>query len=369
MAADELKKGQGRRWLVGGAKALIGAGILVFLVTSDQLDLSALLDVQERWGAVVIAQLFFLGQLLLSFARWQLLLHAFDIPARFGDVLRLGWIGLLFNQVVPGATGGDVVKGIYVAREAPGRRAEAVLTIVIDRAVGLTGLMLIGAVVVACYFNQIYASELLRGFIWFLPLILTCVFGGAFLLTWPAFWRFAPVRAIASRLPAKALLKRIGAALYQLRARPRFVVGILGMSIFGHFLGIAMHYFLARALIGEVSDLGLFLFIDPMGQLINAIPVTPGGVGFGEGAYAVLFKAVDSLIPGAALMLLIRISWLAWGSVGLIFYLRGRGELAAAAELLEETEDELRHTPDAPAEGASETAAHRGEGPAGAPTP
>ncbi|MEM7167941.1 MAG: lysylphosphatidylglycerol synthase transmembrane domain-containing protein [Planctomycetota bacterium] len=344
MAGDELSQETNRRWLVGSAKVLIGVAILWFLVSSDRLQFNALLQVGERWGAIVAAQVCFLGQLLLSFARWQVLLRAFGIAARFADVVRLGWIGLLFNQVVPGATGGDVVKGIYIARETPRRRAEAVLTIIIDRAVGLTGLMLIGTVIVALHFDAIYASELLRGFIWLLPALLICVFGGTLLLTWPPFWRFAPVRGLVARLPGKALLKRVADALYELRGRPKLVLGILGMSVVGHFLGIAMHYYLACALVGEVPDLGLFLFIDPMGQLVNAVPLTPGGVGLGETAYDELFTAANnSSIPGAELMILIRVSWLLWGAVGLYFYLKGRGELVAAAQLAEQTEEELRH--------------------------
>ena len=50
-------------------------------------------------------------------------LRAIGVRLSFWNAHRLTFIGFFFNNVVPGATGGDVVKAVYVARTARGAGA------------------------------------------------------------------------------------------------------------------------------------------------------------------------------------------------------------------------------------------------------
>src|SRR5439155_688827 len=45
----------------------------------------------------------------------------------------------------PGMTGGDLVKAILVARDHPEQRPAAVLSVIVDRAIGLLGLALVAS--------------------------------------------------------------------------------------------------------------------------------------------------------------------------------------------------------------------------------
>src|SRR5258708_2085505 len=47
---------------------------------------------------------------LLTFIRWYFLVRALRLPFSVWDAIRLGFLGIVFNLVVPGAVGGDVVK-------------------------------------------------------------------------------------------------------------------------------------------------------------------------------------------------------------------------------------------------------------------
>ena len=73
---------------------------------------------------------------IVTIVRWHFLVRAVDLPLRMRDTLRLGFLGYLYNFVLPGGVGGDFVKGGFLAREQPGRRTEAVLTVLVDRIVG-----------------------------------------------------------------------------------------------------------------------------------------------------------------------------------------------------------------------------------------
>ena len=84
----------------------------------------------------------FLAALLLSFVRWFTLVRALGLPFRLRDALRLGFIGNVFNLVIPGAVGGDVIKAAFLCREQA-RKTQAVASMFIDRALGLLGLFVL----------------------------------------------------------------------------------------------------------------------------------------------------------------------------------------------------------------------------------
>ena len=84
----------------------------------------------------------------MTFVRWYLLVRALHLPFRLVDAFRLGFLGYLFNFVVVGSVGGDLFKAIFIAREQPGRRAEAVATVLVDRIVGVYALVLLTSAVI-----------------------------------------------------------------------------------------------------------------------------------------------------------------------------------------------------------------------------
>src|SRR5690606_31597337 len=81
----------------------------------------------------------------LGFVRWYLLVQATGLPFTLGDAVRLGSLGFALNFVGPGGVGGDVFKGIALAREHHRRRSEAVATVIADRAVGLLSLLAVAS--------------------------------------------------------------------------------------------------------------------------------------------------------------------------------------------------------------------------------
>ncbi len=70
---------------------------------------------------------------------------ALDVPFRWNDAVRLGFLGYLLTFVSLGAVGGDLLKAFFVAREQPGRRIEAFATVIVDRVIGLYALLLLAS--------------------------------------------------------------------------------------------------------------------------------------------------------------------------------------------------------------------------------
>jgi uncharacterized membrane protein YbhN (UPF0104 family) len=51
----------------------------------------------------------YMTALLMTFARWHQLVRAQGLVFSFRDAVRLGFIGNIFNLVIPGAVGGDEI--------------------------------------------------------------------------------------------------------------------------------------------------------------------------------------------------------------------------------------------------------------------
>lgn len=311
-----------RWWGVG--KLALGIGLLAFLLNTGAIDMGRLLVIRERWELFLLAQLFFMGQFALTLVRWRFLLAALAVPARWADVIRLGWIGLLFSQVIPGATGGDLVKGITVARESPGRRAEAAFSVVLDRVLGLVGLLVLGVMALLLHQPGTEQALLLDRLAWIFGAVLVGALAGGWALSREALWRLPILRRFLHRVPGGALVERLGRGLVQLRRQPHALLFGLLLSVLAHGLGAVMQLCLASALLeGQAPPAAQFLFLVSVGQLATALPLTPGGLGVGEWAYERLFSAAGSG-GGSELMLLVRFSWVLWALPGVFFVIRGR---------------------------------------------
>ena len=132
-----------KRWALPCAKLALAVGLIYWLISNGGLSV----DANDRaafardWPWLLAAQAPYAVVLLLAAIRWRLLLAVQGVYRSFGEIYSLVLMGVFFNQVLFGSTGGDVMKAYYVARESPERRAAAALTVFIDRAIGLFVLM------------------------------------------------------------------------------------------------------------------------------------------------------------------------------------------------------------------------------------
>src|SRR5689334_10075078 len=135
-----------RRTLLTAVKILLGGAILAWLVFNGWDAFEKLSAKTIDWpmlGAALICTLVMAG---LSYVRWHILIRAVGIDARLIDSLRLGALGFALNFVAPGSVGGDFFKAIFLAHGHPGRRPEAVATVVVDRVMGLLTMLLLASI-------------------------------------------------------------------------------------------------------------------------------------------------------------------------------------------------------------------------------
>jgi len=238
-------------------------------------------------------------------------------PAAWWNALRLTFIGLFFNNVIPGATGGDLVKGVMVAKENPGRGAEALVTVLVDRVFGMVALAILALTVILVHGDP--RLEVLRqGLV--IGLVICAV--GAALYASKTFRRKAGLSALVDRLPLQDKLRSIDRAALVYMKSPAFVVVALLFSFANHALVCLGAYFLGQAL-GASVGLVDYLVIVPVANLVTAVPLAPGGWGVGELAFRQLFLLIGaSPALGVAVSVTFRLSQLAlglFGGVALLF--------------------------------------------------
>ncbi|HEY1816658.1 MAG TPA: lysylphosphatidylglycerol synthase transmembrane domain-containing protein [Kofleriaceae bacterium] len=235
--------------------------------------------------------------------RWRVLLSAYGADTRpsFWRATKLYFIAFFYNNYLPGAVAGDVVRGV-VTRDVFGERgATAGLAVVlVERALGLFGVFLLLAIGVAM--ATIDTDSL---WIWSVIGIAGSL---ALVLALPFARRLAPM------LPGK--LRLIAERVPELSSASAFAVAAIYSVATQLFVTLA-GWVLLRAIDPSV-DLGSALLIIPLAAATTFLPFTVGGAGAREGVYiwlgASLFGMAKADAVAASLAL-----WLAHlinGAVG-----------------------------------------------------
>lgn len=249
----------------------------------------------ERLWTVIAVLLGLAALVVFTAFRWKLLLQGVGICLAFLRVARLSFIGGFFNLAVPGSTGGDFVKAWYAQKEARARYegkkgigTKAVLSVFVDRFVGLFGLVVFAAgVLLLSARGQAYAMPRLV----VLSVLAVGIVGGVIVVS-RRVRRALGLSWLVKKLPLQDILEELQAAARLYRSHGGTLLAALGISLFNHAANATACYFLARALGIEGVTLWVALALVPLANLLSAIPLLPGGWGVGELAFAYFFGLV-----------------------------------------------------------------------------
>jgi uncharacterized protein (TIRG00374 family) len=238
--------------------------------------------------------------ILATAARWWRLLGAAGCPTSYWNALRLSCIGFFFNIVVPGLTGGDVVKAVMVARDNPERRAAAAISVLVDRLIGLFVLALMGAATILAQGERFAAYRAPV-----LAIVVAAVVGVA---AYSSRWLRAMFgyEKLLRRLPMAGTLQQIDEAATIYSRKPVEFGLALAFSFANQCSVIAALVALGRSFGDEILSPAQYVVVGSIGNIASAVPLTPGGVGVTELVYAELFEQLGG---AAAIGLAVSISW------------------------------------------------------------
>lgn len=260
-----------------------------------------------------------LGGALFAITRWWRILALAGCRSSWVRTLRFTFLGMFFNLVVPGLTGGDVVKAVLVVREHPERRADALVSVVIDRMLGLW--LLIGLACAVVLFGP-GGLEVLR---WPVLLGFLAASAAVALVLASSLRRALRVDALLLRLPQARRLAELDRAAKVFSRRPFELALALALSAGNHLCVFAGVLAIGHAFGDTLAYLD-YVAIVSISNVLSSLPLTPGGWGVGEKAFGSLFELSGSAFAlGVAVSVTYRLCNMGLGLLGGCFLLSPGG--------------------------------------------
>jgi uncharacterized protein (TIRG00374 family) len=330
------KQRGGRGWVVNILLVAIGFGLLGLTLYSHRDQISNVFDRRVDVRLFLVAFAVYMLALLFTFSRWYLLVRVIEPRFRLGEAFLLGFIGNLFNLVIPGAVGGDLVKATYLVQMKI-NRTQAVASMVIDRILGLLGLFILAGI--AGLFTWPMADRKVRILIGLVGaavvaglLVLTAIFSQSLTRAFPRLTEGDSKRAV--------LLRELKVMSETYRQRLGLVASCLLGSSFIHSLFVVAFYLVCRAIFGsELPGLPQHLLIVPLTLFSTAVPLPFGALGFSENVGETLGKMVGH--PGGLLGTLgFRVLMYGAGLICAIVYLANLKQVRALTESAREWKED-----------------------------
>jgi len=261
------------RWMVVSLQLLLTLGCFAYLGSRvDWPKLRGALATAPLWG-VPVAVATLSTVMLIGAVRWSWLLRAYGAVARpsIMRLFQLQLLGLMYNML-PGAVGGDVVRGV-VTRDAFAQRSATagIAVVLVERLLGLLGLILLVLGLLAVHPMSVAIDGKLAG-LGVLAVLMTVV-------------AIALGREFAHRLPAP--LDRLAGALPELAHPGAFAVAVVASVVNQALVGVVGHVLIAPSA-PQVSLLDS-LVLSPIGFAAIFFPLTVAGAGTRDMALAYLY--------------------------------------------------------------------------------
>ncbi len=231
--------------------------------------------------------------LVLVGTRWWLLLRAHGFAVPYGRVFLVSYAGAFFGHFLPGSVGGDVAKALLVS-EGEERKAAAVGTVVLDRAVGLAAMIFLAAACAAPFAGRFEDRT---------PIYAIYGLAAAVVAAYVAYFNPPLRRFLRERLPFRDTLIELDGVFRSARERRPLLAAAAALSILSQAATIVIVYGLARAMGISGVPLWAFFVFEPVIFIITALPISLGGWGVQEGAYAYLFGTFAGMDKAEAVAL------------------------------------------------------------------
>lgn len=303
-------------------KAAFAVGLIVWLVQSGRLefkDLTHLLELKYLIPLILLAGV----NLAFGSERWRALLLAKGLQiSRFGAA-RLTLIGTFFNFAMPGGVGGDVVKGFYITKHNPQARLTSVVTVVMDRLIGLYCMIFYALISMLLFSDYVIPNPNLRA----IMSVLVIIFG-VYSLAWIVVFSRRASQALQAekwlpKLPMGKKLIHLYTDLTSYRHSKSVFLKTALLSLCAQTAAVFFFVIAGNGLGYHDVPLSIYFFVAPIGFMVTAIPISPAGVGVGQAAFFYLFNTVlgyESQL-GPTAITAFQLANFFYGIIGAFFYL------------------------------------------------
>lgn len=293
-------------------------GAFLFLVARS-LDLNQLGASFGRLhlAPLALAALVAVGATVAAGIAWKVLLEGMGVKLPWQQLARIHLVGFFFAQFSPGGLAGDVSRVYQLHREA-NRKVEALASALATRMVSALTLLALAGVFSLLVLPGLPSS-------WVALELLAAA--GLAVLALGIFNR--RLQGMARRLPSKGFIQvavQVLAHSGALMLRRRCLVAAFLMYLAHHLLVVLLVYLVMSAIDAVVPFLWLLALV-PLARVLVLLPISVGGIGVQEGAFALLLAQVG-VAPAAAVSasLLTHLVMLPVPLSGGLLFMLGRGK-------------------------------------------
>ena len=272
------------------AKVLFAASVITWLLY--KIDATRVWQTiqQAAPGRIAVATFLCWCGVMVAGWRWHRLLAALNIHIRLRDLLCITQIGQFFLIFLPGPTGDDLTRMLYVSRLAKGRVATACAAVLLDRCIGLASILILAVLCVPIQWDLLNQSGQTRWLAIFMlagGTIIVLAAIGFFLLPTEKTKRW--IAQGGARLPNFRPIREIVQVSVAIASDKRAVGEVCTAAISIQFI-LCCVYYLAGQAVGIDVSIFLWLSFVPIVLVANAVPITIAGFGVREYLF-VLFLA------------------------------------------------------------------------------
>jgi uncharacterized protein (TIRG00374 family) len=281
---------------------------------------------------------------MLTSFRWNWLLKTVEINLTLGRTFVLNMVGAFYNTFIPGSTGGDFVKAIYASKQTT-HRTRAVISVFVDRVIGLLALVIMGGVMAGYQYevggSNDPASHACGKIAIVSVVIVVGAAAGLFVFYHPKLRRAFGLDWMISKLPKQ---KQIGNAIQtmELYRKHKATVFRSLLVTFPVHITVVISAMLACKAFGLTLSPVYYFVAVPVIVLVGSIPISFQGAGVME-YFAILLvgRQGGTVSQAFAMTMSIRMVQILWNLTGGIFVFRGGYHQPTEAEQSAMGEDEV----------------------------
>lgn len=285
---------------------------------------------------------------IMAGIRWQILLRVQGVHLSWWRLYGLLMVGLFFSLFIPGGTGGDLVKGYYLLKEAPvGRKTSAALSVVMDRMLGMLGVGVLIVAITWMRWDWLTGEPLAKSCVISVLIVLGTGVAGILLAGVVSGLRLFHV--LPEKMPGRNFLASVSGA-YSLYARAWLpTLCAIFISTLAHTAHYATFWCAAQSIAHtgpRMPDFAELFSVLPVIEGLSALPITPGGLGARETLFDEVLTPLARLESGVApaISVLGYLCIAFWGIVGGLFYIFYRPSRAQRQAIRVEAEAQFKGT-------------------------
>jgi uncharacterized protein (TIRG00374 family) len=288
-------------------------GLLFWFMRSDIMDIWVTITRCNFTFILIGLALLVVNVFILAF-RLKLIFQGESMNLSMSKALQFTYIGYFFNNFMPTAVGGDIVKAHYAGKDS-GKKLQSYASVLMDRFIGLYSFLIVAAVALAVDKGR-FQMAAIRPIV--LGLLATGVIGFVVITNTVI---AKAIEKILKRFKMMRLGERIHSVysiVHDYRNRGWLVLKAVFVSVAAQSVNFVVVWLFFLSL-GKTVSLGNIFLIMPVITFISMLP-SLGGLGVREGATVAFFAPLVGKEPSFAVSLLLLLGLFFLSFIGGLVY-------------------------------------------------